>query len=100
PAPSKPFPTTDNPCGEITYGNRSTPNEKNIVGKIDFQASDKHALFGRVLVATFDTSNPVDFNTNALQETGWRTAMSSSYTLGSTYLLSANTVQAFRLGVN
>ena len=100
PAPSKPFPTTDNPCGEITYGSRSTPNEKNIVGKIDFQASDKHALFGRVLFATFNTSNPVDFNTNALQETGWRSAMSSSYTLGSTYLLSASSVHAFRLAVN
>src|SRR5262249_26763875 len=33
---AKRLPKTDNPCGEITYGQRVNINEKQIVGKIDY----------------------------------------------------------------
>jgi hypothetical protein len=94
-----PFPSTNNPCGEITYGSLSTNNEGTYVGKVDYQMSDKHSLFGRVLLQTSDDLNPKNFNTQLLQSTGWRSSMQSGYTLGSTYLVSPNTVQAFRLSV-
>jgi hypothetical protein len=97
---SKPFPTTNSPCGEITYGNRSGENNAIYVGKMDYQKSDKHSLFGRVLLSSADIPNQWDFNTNLLQDTGYRKGLASSYTIGSTYLISSNTVQAFRLAVN
>jgi hypothetical protein len=95
-----PFPATENPCGEITYGNRRGENLGIYVGKIDYQASANHSLFGRVLFASQDLLNPENFNTILLQNTGYRSALASSYTVGSTYLISANTVHAFRLAVN
>ncbi len=97
---AKPFPTTSNPCGEITYGSMSGENDGSYVGKMDYQKSDKHSLFGRVLFTSVDIPSPWDFNSNLLQNTGYRKALASSYTAGSTYLISANTVQAFRLSVN
>ena len=48
---AKPFPKTDNPCGEFTYGDLTGTNEGNYVGKVDYQLSAKHSLFGRVLIA-------------------------------------------------
>src|SRR5262249_44994354 len=97
----KPFPTTNNPCGEITYsGNRSAPNEGNYVGKVDYQKSAMHSLFGRLLIQTYNEPNPEAFNTSALQNTGWRNSKEESYTLGSTYLFNPDTVHAFRLAVN
>ena len=95
-----PFPKTDNPCGEITYGKKSQENDGIWVGKLDFQQSAKHSLFGRVIISTQRFPNPESFNTNLLQDTGYTNGTNSSYTLGSTYIVSSTTVQAFRLAVN
>ena len=100
-----PFPTTNNPCGEFTFGGAydsrvSTLNLASYVAKVDYQKSAKHSLFGRVLIAPDNKPNPENYNTELLQSTGWRSSLSSSYTIGSTYLISTNTVQAFRLAVN
>jgi hypothetical protein len=63
-----PFPTTQNPCGEFTFGGAydsrvSTLNLASYVGKVDYQKSDKHSLFGRVLIAPDNKPNPQNFNT-------------------------------------
>jgi hypothetical protein len=97
---AKPFPTTGNPCGEITYGNMAAQSTAYYVGKVDFQKSDKHSLFGRLLLYSDNKPNPDKFNTNLLQNTGWTRSMQGSYTLGSTYLIGPSMVQAFRLAVN
>ena len=97
---AKPFPTTEDPCGEITYGNRNAENDGSYVGKIDYQQSAKHSLFGRILLTSAVVPNPWDSNTNLLQDTGYRNGLASSYTFGSTYLVSSETVNAFRLSVN
>ncbi len=97
---AKPFPTTNDPCGQITYGSMLANNEGNYVGKVDYQQSPKHSLFGRVFFQTFASPDPKSFNSILLQDTGWRSSMQSSYILGSTYLVSSNTVQALRLAVN
>ena len=97
---AKPFPTTDDPCGQITYGTRTAENDGNYVGKIDYQKSAKHSLFGRVLLTSAVVPNPWDKLTNLLQDTGYRSGLASSYTFGSTYLVSTTLVQAFRLSVN
>jgi hypothetical protein len=95
-----PFPTTTDPCGQITYGTRTAENDGAYVGKIDYQQSAKHSMFGRVLLTSAVVPNPWNKLTNLLQDTGYRSALASSYTFGSTYLVSTNVVQAFRLSVN
>jgi hypothetical protein len=98
---AKPFPTTDDPCGEVRYsGSRSAPNEALYVGKIDYQQTDRHSLFGRIMIRTHREPNPWDVNTNLLQNTGSSDDTQSSYTMGSTYLISSTTVHAFRMAVN
>src|SRR4030095_11312709 len=62
--------------------------------------NQKHSLFGRVFITTAHIPNPFDRNTNLLQDTGYRTAMAGSYTVGSTYLIGPNMTQAFRFSVN
>ena len=98
--PKMPFPKTDSPCGEITYGVLSQENEAIYVGKIDYQQTNDHSLFGRVMVQTFDSPNPMEFNTNLLQETSYRSSIQGSYTVGSTYVISSRSVNAFRFAVN
>ena len=93
-----PFPSTSDPCGEITYGDIRKDNEAQYVGRVDFQLTDKHALFGRLLVSTRDRLKPEP--TMLFQDTGWNTAINHSYTIGSTYLVSPNTVHSFRLSAN
>jgi hypothetical protein len=96
-----PFPTTNDPCGEITYsGSRNAPNEGYYVGKVDYQQSDKHSLFGRSIIYTYAEPDPNPTNTNALQNTGWRTTSQVSFAFGSTYLVGPDMVHAFRLAVN
>jgi hypothetical protein len=70
------------------------------VGKADYQQSDKHSLFGRVLFETTDIPRPEALSSNLLNGSPGTDALASSYAFGSTYLVGANTVQAFRLTVN
>src|SRR5262245_1679019 len=47
------LPKTDDPCGLITYGSRIKTDDQQVVGKVDYQWTDKHSLFGRYLLTTF-----------------------------------------------
>ncbi len=94
------LPATDTPCGEVTYGNRAATNEGSYVGKVDYQQSAQHSLFGRVFFFSRENLPPWKSITNLLQATGWISSLQSSYTLGSTYLLGSTTVHSFRLAVN
>ena len=95
------LPTTTDPCGLIIGGARVTNDEKQIVGKIDYQWTDKQSFFGRFLVTMPKQSSPYDSGHNLLNSNvvGYDN-IAHSYTLGHTYLLSANTINALRLTVN
>ena len=76
---------TGNECGEITYGARNTENETQWLSKIDYQASDKHSLFGRFLFSGYN--NPRDYDPdNIFTAGGQQKAKSYAFTTGSTYL--------------
>ena len=96
-----PFPTTDDPCGEITYGDMNRRNQSHYVTKVDYQASDKHSMLFRMVNFFDDVPRAVDvgFNTNLLQRTMGIDTSQSAYAFGSTYLINPNTVQSFRLSV-
>jgi carboxypeptidase family protein len=99
------LPKTSDPCGKLIYTNPTLTNEYQAVGKIDYQLSAKHSVFGRYLAhhvyapAAYDLShNPL---TLANTEAGLATdSLAQSVTLGSTYLFSSNIVNAFRLTAN
>jgi len=89
-------------CGLVTYGGAITKQDNwQYVNKIDWQKSDKHAIFGRALLTAQYFPNGLALTNNLLRSGAIGTdALSQSYTIGDTYLIGANTVQSFRLSVN
>src|SRR5439155_12013596 len=98
---AKKLPDTSDPCGKILYGNRTYENGHMLIGRMDYQKSDKHTIFGRYLMEHLLDPAPYDLNHNPLSSAGNTTprvnAMSQAFTLGDTYLFSANVVNSFRM---
>ncbi|PYS28579.1 MAG: TonB-dependent receptor [Acidobacteria bacterium] len=92
------LPAATNACGEVTYGNINHRNDGQIVGRVDYQASAKHLLFGRYLATWYKVAVPYDLNHNLLStaDRGYNNA-SHALTIGSTYLVGPSTVNSFRL---
>ena len=96
------LPKAQDDCGKITYGLINKINEYQAVGKVDYQWSDKHSIFGRYLATAYETKPPFFYaKDNVLTTTnaGFDN-LAQSYALGSTYLLGPTTVNAFRLTAN
>src|SRR5213594_1872464 len=90
------LPKTNNQCGEILYGQRNPIDDHQWVSRIDYQASPKHSVFGRVLASYEDNLIPAG-QENILSAGPNRYDRSYAITIGSTYLLSSSTVNAFRV---
>ena len=94
------FPTTNDPCGEVQYGRRVSVDEHITIGKMDYQLSEKHSLFGRYMEAR--RSIPTDFDgTNILSlSDGIVDQPVYSLVLGDTYLIGSEIVSSFRGTLN
>src|SRR5207302_1393198 len=89
-------PTTTDPCGKVTIGRKAGSDEYLTVGRMDYQLSDKHSLFGRYLSAVYN--QPSDFdpqNLLSLANAELRFRV-HSFVLGDTYLIGNGTVSSFR----
>jgi hypothetical protein len=93
-------PAPPNECGLVTVGAPVQRNDNVYVGKIDYQKSARHSLFGRILLNSQYQPDSSKLTTNLLPAVQGTDALASSYALGDTYLIGANTVQAFRFAVN
>ena len=83
-------------CGEITFSAPDKDFRIQYMGKMDYQASDQHSLFGRYLYSAYNF--PVAFDPeNILTATTISDAQSYAFTAGSTYLISPATVNSARL---
>ena len=96
----KGFPTTTDPCGRVSFGRRTASNDFNSLGRIDYQVSDKHTLFGRYLQAKLD--QPSDYSAENLlaASTANLNFRIQSVAIGDTYLIGAGTVSNFRFTIN
>src|SRR5881396_1204718 len=94
------LPETADPCGKAIYGNPSRENRHQAIGKIDYQKSAKHSLFGRYLTESLVQPSPFDINKNPLSINTAVDALAQAFTLGSTYLAGANIVNSFRVTAN
>ena len=95
------LPKAQDECGRITYGLVQKPDELQAIGKVDYQMSDDHSIFGRYMATTLYVPDPYSLTSNLLTSTkaGYDN-LAQSYAVGDTYLISPNTVNAFRLTVN
>jgi hypothetical protein len=95
------LPTSNDPCGKVTYGAVNKVNEHQGVGRIDFQINEKQTLFGRYMATTFNQPPPFSFSNNLLDTVynGFDN-LAQTAAIGHTYLISPTTVNTFRLGMN
>jgi hypothetical protein len=95
------LPQTSNPCGQYSFIQPIHDNEYQLVGKVDFQKSSKNSLFGRYIRTTLSRLPAFDIaNTILATTSGGRDNLAQTFTLGDTYLVSANVVNSFRVAVN
>jgi hypothetical protein len=96
------LPLSTDPCGRIQYGFPTKPNDTQIVGRVDYQKTEKHTIFGRYLFAHYLAPvPPVDPLTNALILTvSGQENRAQSSVIGDTYLFRPNLVSAFRATLN
>ena len=93
-------PTTD-PCGRITYSRQTKPREGQAIGKIDWQITPTHSLFGRYLRTTTFWEPSYTNTGNILATTlGGRDSAVHSLAVGDTMVLSNTTVNNLRLTIN
>jgi Carboxypeptidase regulatory-like domain len=93
--------STADPCGSIKWGVPVSENDYMILGRIDYQHSANHSVFGRYLIDSVDNPSPYDLGQDPLNSLGTgNTGRSQAFTIGDTYLFGANVVNAFRLTAN
>ena len=97
------LPQSSDPCGRISFGDPAPQNDHIAIGRIDYQRSAKNTIFGRYLADHNNVPPGYDVNhsllisgTPALGKVG----LAQAFTVGDTYLISSNVVNAFRLSAN
>src|SRR5882762_3236191 len=56
-------PVTVDPCGKVQFARKNNYNEQIIMGRVDFQQSQKNSLFGRYELARLDSPSDYDGKT-------------------------------------
>ncbi len=107
---AKRLPQTTNPCGRMTTGAPLHEDRLQVPIRLDYQLSEKQNIFGRYIASRVDTRVPYTLAPNDLLATGGQGAsqpngngtddLSQSLAIGHTYLISSNTVNAFRVSGN
>lgn len=97
-------PTSNDPCGKLTYSIPNPNDEFQIITREDYQVNSKLAIFGRVFIA--DYNNPPLFDGNMLNTTRAGLQMrSTAAVFGSQWTISPTFLTAFhatysRLAIN
>jgi carboxypeptidase family protein len=83
-------------CGKVQFGGKANNTEYFPVAKMDYQASDKHSLFGRYELAQLDTPSDYDGKSIVSMSSTNYARRVNSFALGDTYSISPTTVSSFR----
>ena len=100
------LPTTSDPCGKILFGIADRPNEHQFIGRLDYQLNDRQSVFGRYMATTDDKPAAFSVTPDNVLVTGPRgfaggkDSLVQAFTLGHTYLIGSNMVNALRLTAN
>ena len=90
------LPVTDNPCGLVQYGSPQKSTEQQILGRLDYQMSDRNSLFTRFFIADyqnppfFDGKNSLTTVNNGLDD------RATSIVLGDTFIVRPTMVNSLR----
>src|SRR5437870_733734 len=94
---SKRLPAPVDQCGRTSWGNPVASEEYFPIGKIDYQISSPHSMFGRYMAASFKQTPPLAISKNVLSSgVPGADDLLQSLTYGDTYLFGPNMINAFR----
>src|SRR5579871_1286468 len=93
------LPAPQNNCGLILYGVPFSENDAQVPIRVDYQATTKHSLFARYLLATQNSPVPYTLSGNNLLTTTGSGAddKENALALGDIWVVSATMVNSFRL---
>ena len=96
------LPQTTDPCGRITYSRQTRPRELQAIGKMDYQWSQNHSIFGRYMATTYKYDPPFAAQPDNILVTtlGGRDNLAQSFALGDTMVLSNTVVNNIRFAFN
>jgi hypothetical protein len=95
------LPKTTAACGQTTFGPIEKINEYQVLGRVDYQISDKQTLFGRYMATTYLRPSSYALSGNILDTAGGGLDdAAQTGALGHTYLISPTTVNQFRASYN
>ncbi|HLH31074.1 MAG TPA: TonB-dependent receptor, partial [Terriglobia bacterium] len=96
------LPTTNDPCGLITFGDPANTSSQQYVGKTDYQLNAAHSIMGRILFTRQYQPSPYSLAPSNILTTFDRGQdnLAQSYALGDTWLVNPQTVVSTRLVAN
>jgi hypothetical protein len=94
------LPASSDPCGQVFFDRIDDSDEDVFTTKIDYTINNSQSVFGRLLIS--DYFAPSDYDGKTLLSPTRAASMDGAYSgvFGHQYLLSNNTVNAFRVTVN
>ncbi len=92
---TKYIPQSNDPCGKLVYGIKTTGDEGQYIGRVDWVHNSKHSLYGRYFLAQY-INPPVYDGKSALTTTApGNNERAQSITIGDTYSFNATTLNSF-----
>jgi hypothetical protein len=94
--------TTTDPCGRVNYSRSRPEDEGQYIGKVDFQMSQNHTIFGRYMLTQNSLTPPLKLQPENIlvSSQGGRETTAHSLTLGDTMVLNSSMVNAIRFAYN
>ena len=94
------LPVPANPCGQVFFDRPDDADEYVMVGKVDYNITDSHSMFGRLQAVRLDTPGNYDGRTlMSLSAAAFRNRV-YAFVFGDTLLFGNNAVNALRVTVN
>jgi carboxypeptidase family protein len=95
------LPRTTDPCGRFIYSQRVNADERQGLGRIDFQRSEKESIFGRYSFLRTMIPTPLSLSPDNLLNAGLsgEDDLTQTFAVGGTYLLGPRTVNTVNFAV-
>jgi hypothetical protein len=96
------LPTTTDPCGQLTHQTSNSSDQHQAVGRVDFQQTTNHLIFGRYMMTSYDEPSPFGLNPDNVLSTATPGLdnLAQSVAGGSTMVFGNNTVNSLRFAFN